>query len=467
MNRRIPLPIRLLATLLEALELAARFLRRRIHEFRIGLLTEALSDEERHLVSIDAYHDSLEPAGNDCRKHREWYRQTSPSLRHPFSKPGTHLPPISPDEWRDYLPFMVSVINDQSPAWQPDWDEDDFLTACKIHGVAAIISTRTDRQGLEFPQSVAEELREVVESLKVFELLHREQLQILFERFAADSIEFIVLKGSALAYSVSPEPWMRARGDTDLIISESDRLKADGILIELGYEPQVVSSVYLLSYQQIYAMTDRYGYGHIIDIHWRINNRHAFASAFSWQDLQQNTALIPALWPGARTMNTPYQLLSLCLHRVGHFTFSTFDELLTERRDRLLWLYDIFLVCRELDTTAWQQFGELCRAKQLSAVAVDSIDAAAACFPFEFPETIRSALVEAGHKDSSRRLLKGGFINALISELGALPGWQDKAGLVKEHLLPPAEYLLARYEKQSRLWLPLLYIRRLIGYFAP
>ena len=137
------------------------------------------------------------------------------------------------------------------------------------------------------------------------------------------------------------------------------------------------------------------------------------------------------------------------------------------RRDRLLWLYDIVLVCRELDTTAWQQFGELCRAKQLSAVAVDSIDAAAACFPFEFPGTIRSALVEAGHKDRSRRLLKGGFINALISDLGALPGWQDKAGLVKEHLLPPAEYLLARYEKQSRLWLPLLYIRRLIGYFAP
>lgn len=71
MNRRIPLPIRLLATLLEALELAARFLRRRIHEFRIGLLTEALSDEERHLVSIDAYHDSLEPEKADHGLH-DW-----------------------------------------------------------------------------------------------------------------------------------------------------------------------------------------------------------------------------------------------------------------------------------------------------------------------------------------------------------------------------------------------------------
>ncbi len=368
------------------------------------------------------------------------------------------------DAWRDYQPFLVDVINGRSPEWKSSWDDADFITACQIHGVTGIVADCAKRKKLNLPLEVFQGLKEVLDSLRVFELLHTEQLRLLFGKLESAGVSFILLKGTALAYSVFSSPHLRSRGDTDLFIAEGRRSEMDASLLNLGYERQVTPPADLSSYQQIYSKTDHFGYDHIIDVHWRISNRQVFANAFTWEELEQHTSEIPDLWPKARSLNPEYLLLHLCLHRVGHFTFPTFDEHLTERGDRLLWLYDIALVCRELESTGWIRFSNLCKEKQMCAVVLDTLAAANAFFPFNIPEQARALLAPTGGREPSRRLLDGGFLNSLVSDLAALPSWTEKITLLTEHLFPPSNYMLFKYEKQSRLWLPLLYIRRLAGF---
>jgi hypothetical protein len=79
--RRGPLPLRIFLGFLQFIEKIARAIRRETLNFRIGLMTEALSDEERMQVSIDAYDQSFPLNRADAGLHEweeAWFGNTLP-----------------------------------------------------------------------------------------------------------------------------------------------------------------------------------------------------------------------------------------------------------------------------------------------------------------------------------------------------------------------------------------------------
>ena len=52
--------------------------------------------------------------------------------------------------------------------------------------------------------------------------------------------------------------------------------------------------------------------------------------------------------------------------------------------------------------------------------------------------------------------------DVLASDLAELPGWRARARLVKEHAFPPAAFMRTRYGIESAMWLPALYVHRLV-----
>jgi hypothetical protein len=53
-------------------------------------------------------------------------------------------------------------------------------------------------------------------------------------------------------------------------------------------------------------------------------------------------------------------------------------------------------------------------------------------------------------------------VDVLASDLGALGNWRARAELIRQHLFPPPQYILKKYRRRNRAWLPLLYARRML-----
>jgi len=58
-----------------------------------------------------------------------------------------------------------------------------------------------------------------------------------------DDIEVLVLKGAALALTVYPQPGLRPMRDMDILVRESDALRAQMILVELGFMASTPRSI--------------------------------------------------------------------------------------------------------------------------------------------------------------------------------------------------------------------------------
>ena len=73
----------------------------------------------------------------------------------------------------------------------------------------------------------------------------------------AAGIPVLLLKGAAFAYALYPEPWLRPRQDTDLLISPNDVAEAGQLLERAGYQPARAVRGRLVTHQRIFVRHDR------------------------------------------------------------------------------------------------------------------------------------------------------------------------------------------------------------------
>ncbi len=69
-------------------------------------------------------------------------------------------------------------------------------------------------------------------------------------------------------------------------------------------------------------------------------------------------------------------------------------------------------------------------------------------------------LSNGGAPEPSARYLDRGRLHHLVTDIRSLSNWPDRLRLAREHLFPPAEYILKKYAVSQRVWLPALYLRR-------
>jgi hypothetical protein len=78
------------------------------------------------------------------------------------------------------------------------------------------------------------------------------------------------------------------------------------------------------------------------------------------------------------------------------------------------------------------------------------------------PDEVLGALSAAGPPEPSGRYLEPGRLRFLVRDVRSLSSVYDRLRLVKEHLFPPADYMLKKYAVSRRAWLSILYLRRAI-----
>ena len=356
--------------------------------------------------------------------------------------------------------LIVPALRGESPAWPADSPatlERAVLDAAAEHGVTALLS-RTPAIEL-WPTSVRSTLRGAVRREAVLEAVRRTELAALLEALAQAGAHPLVLKGAQIAYTHYPEPWLRPRLDTDLLVAPDERTRADGILRGLGYTPGTDFDGDLVTHQFRYERTNRYGFTDAVDLHWRIANPHVFAGTLTFEELANRARPIEALGPAARGPADADALLLACLHRVAHH----------DNSDRLLWLYDIHLLASSMSGALLDAVAAQASAKRLRAVCASGLELAQRRFGTSVPRRWSQQLdTSDGAREPTATFLRAGRnkVDDLLSDLHTLDGWQPRLKLLREHLFPPVAYIRRAYGLEHPALIPFGYARRIVAGFG-
>lgn len=104
------------------------------------------------------------------------------------------------------------------------------------HGMAPLLYRHLCYLGATIPQSVRWLLVGLNLKHRHADQVRRRTLSEILERFEAEGITTLLLKGMALAYLVYPEPSLRTMSDIDLLVDKTQIKKAHQLLTALRFE---------------------------------------------------------------------------------------------------------------------------------------------------------------------------------------------------------------------------------------
>ena len=262
----------------------------------------------------------------------------------------------------------------------------------------------------------------------VTELYKKQNILNTLDLLNRIQIDFLVLKGSALAYSHYKQPYLRVRGDTDVLIRYRDKEAVDTLLIDNGYQKSNTVSGKLISHQNTYSMTDN-GINHNYDIHWKLSNRNAFAHRFEFDELYGRREPVAGLAGNVYRLCNTDALLHAIIHYYGHFPVD---------RDRLIWIYDMHLLGSQIKPPEWADFLKHCAAKKLDPLAVGALSMSQTTFDTQLPGDVLQTLEQSPvklNKIEQQRLTASSWsrLEQFKSDWAAL-SFTQRSRLIREYL---------------------------------
>jgi hypothetical protein len=343
------------------------------------------------------------------------------------------------------------------PSGSTSADESAFLEAATAHGVGPLVAHHLHSAHVlaTWPDTIREALQRSARVEVVIEEYRHAEVREVLETLARGGIKPLIFKGGAVAHLYYPKPFLRPRCDTDLLIAKDDLNAVSQVMTEREYSPWNLTPGELIMPQRAFMKRHRWAGTHAFDVHWKIVNAQAFAGMLTFEELGGRSIDLPIVGAHARTFSHADALLLACIHIVAHHTGTR----------RLLWFYDLHLMAQAMDERAFEGFAALAIEKHAAAACASSLRAAQQWFHTTLPEHVLAELTQRGSREpsatySSRRMRP---VDVLKSDLKSLTGVRARLQLLREHLCPPAAYMLARYQTSNRLWLPALYVNRVVS----
>jgi hypothetical protein len=330
------------------------------------------------------------------------------------------------------------------------------LDAAHAEGVAvAIFYTLRRRpcwQGL--PKALQAGLTHAAKQGIARDIASQAEITPALQTIAAAGIDSLVLKGAALAHLLYAEPQCRPRGDTDLLVADrqtADRVEA--LLQPLGYRKHLGVEGHYISHQFACTKPGPLGMAVTFDIHWRLSNANLLAQRLTFADLWAERRPMMALGPTAFASSPHHALIHALFHRTWHLGEGD--------PDRLLWLYDIHLLCESFGAKDWERFvAEVSRCR-LEPICRDGLHDTSVIFATPIPAIVNAALASApdGWVLSQLHLKRSGLRRKLV-DLLSLPSWTQRLRWLREYAFPDVAYMRQRFGADTRWRLLVAYARR-------
>ncbi len=360
--------------------------------------------------------------------------------------------------------WLLNILRDKAPEWpwptgqvKTEAAEKAVIETALLHGTLALSSHLLINTGAwkTIPASFRKKLKDYLKNEAAREMASAHELSIVLKQLAQNHIHPLLLKGSALGYNHYPKAYLRSRCDTDLLFKDKQTaLKAWRILQEMGYTRSNAVDGELISYEFTCTKADKLGIIHALDCHWKVNNHQLFARLLPFQELEKNTVGVPFLGKHAVTLDNLYSLLFTCMHLVVHQAEGI--------DNRLIWAYDIHLLCNSFSDDNWKQFIRLSTEKQVCSICLDRFKKTQRKLGTRIPTFVTERLSVSSVDEPFTERIGRSQLHITLANFQALPSWQARIHLLKEYLFPDRTYIIRKYNIKSNPPLPALYFIRVL-----
>ena len=344
-------------------------------------------------------------------------------------------------------PALRALLRGEPAPWPSDATSEDaarLLESIQQHGAGPLGYSRL----IDASWPIHASLRDAAIHAAAMESLRLADLRALLAAFAERDIPVLIIKGTGLAYDLYNAPEQRPRGDTDLLIAESNREDVRDLMLEFGYSSQLTSGDTLAVRQQSFSRG-----GHVYDVHWDVSNSPVVRDALPFDGIIRRAIVVPRIASNALAPSHPDALLLACIHRVAHH----------HDTERLIWLYDIHLLREAMTPDQHARFWRLAVDRRVVAICERSIELADEWFAAAPHDRARDWLTEderirdepsAAFLDRTRRRAA-----VLRGDLKAL-SWRSRLRRLRELALPSAAFMRQSFPSAPAVALPALYVWR-------
>ncbi len=351
--------------------------------------------------------------------------------------------------------MLAALLRGDHDAAATAIDITELPDRARYHGVSGLILESALLPRI-LDKGAIERLRRHALGSAVWEMRHRQIVAPILDQFAAAGIWHVLLKGSALAYDLYAEPSQRPRGDTDVLMSldrvdDARRILQDNGFVRFAdrFDPQDVA----LSRQETWIRTADDGTEHGIDLHWAIMKDWTLAEVISSDDVRATARPLARFSANAMAISRPLAMIHACVHRYFHVRGAYFvggDA--HYGGDRLIWLYDVLLLGRQLTDDEWQEVVAKARAADVADIVAETLDLTQASLGLGLPpEMATFVLAERAQAGFARRhLVEAGYFKHYLSELRAIEGNDRKLRFIWSIIFPPEQFARRMYPTMAR-----------------
>ena len=332
---------------------------------------------------------------------------------------------------------------------------DEFFAVCDREELRGVVCSRIASSPAlsDWPEAIRDELAQTAREETAREMLRRNEIAAVLSALDARGVRAVLLKGTALAYTVYPSPDARPRLDTDVLIDAADEAIAREVLASRGYTAPPYCADLFAQFQM--EKHDELGLSHVMDVHWKISMQPVFADVLTYAEVWSRAVSVPALGTAAFAPSTADALLLACIHPVMHH----------QNAERLLWVYDTHLLASRMTDDDFDAFAQRARQKEVAAVCAHGLQLARTLLGTRVPEHVLFELSSVVDEPSAAYLASHrSWRHELASSVRGLPRVGDRLTLLREVLLPSPAYMLGVYglrDKPIGPWLlPALYVHR-------
>ncbi|MFA3791378.1 nucleotidyltransferase family protein [Aliiglaciecola sp. SL4] len=331
-------------------------------------------------------------------------------------------------------------------------DVEELTELAIEHGVAALLVQVLQQRQLKTP---------LLSSLADFQLhqdmrnqLIEQQYQQTLIQLTKAEINFVVLKGYALGYTVYNNPSLRTKSDVDIIINSDNKNEIVEAFETMGFRnPRGWSPTALLN-QFSMRKTLSPGLNVDFDIHLRLSNELGIENILTFDELMDSADT--STLQNIPLVSKPHGLIHAIVHLLHHRNVG--DTV------KLIWLYDLVLLCQKMSQLEINEFRKNIDEKGLGTLSKFALDLANVYFE---DESIQNVLNSLDGASSNPELLYLTTIDSRTQQLQRSLQQRKSLGekwlFIKEMAFPPAQEIYQKYGKKPPYLLPFYYLRRLIG----
>jgi hypothetical protein len=325
-------------------------------------------------------------------------------------------------------------LEQSDPMRIPEGSWQDLLSELEIHKLTGLAVAGAEAGWLELEEARLAELMERQREDMVWALGLERTLLDLAAAFDDHGIDFVVLKGPAVAHTKYPDPSWRPFGDLDLLVRTADWRRACDLLGEVGLERRLP--------EPRRGFDERFGKAAVfrgpkrqeIDLH-RTLAQGPFGIWLDADELFGHTTELRLGGRALRRLDDTALLAHACIHAVLGF-----------EQPLLLTVRDVAQVAESANLD-WELMGNWAKRWRLGVVFRHAFELISSLWGTPWSVDARPAVVDrpkdrwALEAYTTPRRRRGGSARATVR---ALPGLRAKAAYVRALMAPGREFVAAR-----------------------